>query len=217
MQDSFYILSYLNCNRDDTYCWPAFPCWHSGHSPDWAVCHSRGGPEQWLCRSCGQHHCPRLAHLWRSPSPDARPWAWLCSVCRSVRLTGAWSAVLTDLDLDPPPGPGHGIVGSSTSPFPVGTWTLSPQNHPTLWGSKKHNKAKAVSFVTMKTLSSLIPRYNCTDPGSAPTSSMKTRPKSSSERRQRPSSMSCEIIIPMKLQWGLDMPQKKIIILIWHH
>lgn len=48
-----------------------------------------------------------------------------------------------------------------------------------------------------------------TDPGSAPTSSMKTRPKSSSERRQRPSSMSCEIIIPIKLQWGLDRGHNK--------
>lgn len=38
---------------------------------------------------------------------------------------------------------------------------------------------------------------------------MKTRPKSSSDRRQRPSSMSCEIIIPMKLQWGLDRQRRK--------
>lgn len=42
-----------------------------------------------------------------------------------------------------------------------------------------------------------------TDPGSAPTSSMNTLPKSSKERRQRPSSMSWEMTIPMKLHCGL--------------
>lgn len=58
-----------------------------------------------------------------------------------------------------------------------------------------------------------IPQYNQvalrltkqkhTDPGSAPTSSMNTLPNNSRERRQRPSSISWEITIPMKLHCGL--------------
>ena len=43
---SFDVLSYLNCNRDDTYCWPACPCWHSEHSPGWAAYRWRGEPER---------------------------------------------------------------------------------------------------------------------------------------------------------------------------
>lgn len=63
IQYSFYVLSYLNCNRDDTYCWPACPCWHSERSPNWAAYRWTGGPARWPCRNCGPRRCPRLAHL----------------------------------------------------------------------------------------------------------------------------------------------------------
>lgn len=136
MQCSFYVLSYLNCNRDDTYCWPACPCWHSEHSPGWAAYRWRGEPRQWLCRSCGPRRCPRPARLWRSPSPCVQPWVWLYSACQNACLADASSAVWAGLGPGPPPGPGPGTAGSSVSPSPDGTWIPSPRSHRALWGSR---------------------------------------------------------------------------------
>lgn len=156
VQYSFYVLSYLNCNRGDTYCWPACPCWHSGHSPDWAAYRWRGGPGQWPCRSCGPRRCPRQAHLWTWPSPGALPWALLCSACQSVCLADAWSAVLAGLDPGPPPGPGPGTAGSSASPSPDGTWIPLPQSRLARWGSGINDQNNKIIMTLLSNIKGTI-------------------------------------------------------------
>lgn len=159
IQYSFYVLSYLNCNRDDTYCWPACPCWHSEHSPDWAAYHWRGGPGRWPCRNCGPRRCPRPAHPWRWPSPGAQPWVSLCIACQSAYLAGALSAVLAGLDPGPPQGQGHGTAGSSASPSPDGTWIPLPQSRQALWGSGMNNKKDKINMSLLSNVQATIPKY----------------------------------------------------------